>query len=126
VHDSEEDGREQDHWNANGDEVNQVHSDSRSPMRDTIDKLTEPTRAAFWMALGVMWSSHRRKSSHFKRLAIQYWCRMGMLWCNLIICVPMRVTTLYLYQLMGVTGSRGTTSDGGTAAQCQQEKAQQQ
>jgi hypothetical protein len=24
------------------------------------------------------------------------------------------------------TGSRGTTSDGGTAAQCQQEKAQQQ
>jgi hypothetical protein len=38
-HDSEEvhydvkggDGREQDHWNANGDEANEVHSDSRSP-----------------------------------------------------------------------------------------------
>jgi hypothetical protein len=31
AHDSEEDvcGREQDHWNANGDEANQVHSDSR-------------------------------------------------------------------------------------------------
>jgi hypothetical protein len=30
VHDSEEDacGREQDHWNANEDEANQVHSDS--------------------------------------------------------------------------------------------------
>jgi hypothetical protein len=43
AHDSEEDGREQDHWNANGDEANEVHSDSRSPMLDTIDKLTEPT-----------------------------------------------------------------------------------
>jgi hypothetical protein len=43
AHDSEEDGREQDHWNANGDEENEVHSDSRSPMLDTIDKLTEPT-----------------------------------------------------------------------------------
>jgi hypothetical protein len=31
AHDSEEDvcGREQDHWNANEDEANQVHSDSR-------------------------------------------------------------------------------------------------
>jgi hypothetical protein len=43
AHDSEEDGREQDHWNANNDEANEVHSDSRSPMLDTIDKLTEPT-----------------------------------------------------------------------------------
>jgi hypothetical protein len=43
AHDSVEDGREQDHWNANSDEENQVYSDSRSPMRDTIDKLTEPT-----------------------------------------------------------------------------------
>jgi hypothetical protein len=41
--DSEEDGREQDHWNANGDEANQVHSDSRSAMLDTIDKLIEST-----------------------------------------------------------------------------------
>jgi hypothetical protein len=43
VHDNEEDGREQDHWNANGDEPNEVHSDSRSPMLETIDKLTKPT-----------------------------------------------------------------------------------
>jgi hypothetical protein len=43
AHDYEEDGGEQDHWNANGDEANQVHSDGRSPMLDTIDKLTEPT-----------------------------------------------------------------------------------
>jgi hypothetical protein len=43
AHDSEEDGREKDHWNANGDEANEVHSASRSPMLDTIDKLTEPT-----------------------------------------------------------------------------------
>jgi hypothetical protein len=45
AHDSEEDacGREQDHWNANEDEANQVHNDSRSPMLDTIDKLTETT-----------------------------------------------------------------------------------
>jgi hypothetical protein len=43
AHDSEEDGRGQDHWNANGDEANEVRSDSRSPIQDTIDKLTEPT-----------------------------------------------------------------------------------
>jgi hypothetical protein len=43
AHESEEDGKEQDHWNANGDEANQMHSDSRSPMLDTIDKLIEPT-----------------------------------------------------------------------------------
>jgi hypothetical protein len=28
THDSEEDGREQDHWNTNSDEANEVHSDS--------------------------------------------------------------------------------------------------
>jgi hypothetical protein len=43
AHVREEDGREQDHSNANGDEANEVCSDSRSPMLDTIDKLTEPT-----------------------------------------------------------------------------------
>jgi hypothetical protein len=43
AHVREEDGREEDHWNANGDEANEVYSDSRSPMLDTIDKLTEPT-----------------------------------------------------------------------------------
>jgi hypothetical protein len=43
AHDREDDGRKQDHWNANGDEVNEVHNDSRSPILDTIDKLIEPT-----------------------------------------------------------------------------------
>jgi hypothetical protein len=43
AHDNEEDGRDRYHWNANGDEVNDVYSDNRSPMLDTIDKLTEPT-----------------------------------------------------------------------------------
>jgi hypothetical protein len=43
AHDSEEDGREQVHWNANSDEANEVHSDNRSLMLDTIYKLTEPT-----------------------------------------------------------------------------------
>jgi hypothetical protein len=43
AHVREEDGREQDNWNANGDKANEVHIDSRSPMLDTIDKLTEPT-----------------------------------------------------------------------------------
>jgi hypothetical protein len=43
VHDIEEDGREQDRWNANGDKANQVPSDSRSPMLEKIDELTEPT-----------------------------------------------------------------------------------
>jgi hypothetical protein len=43
AHVREEDGREQDHWNANGDKANEVYSDSRSPMLDTIDMLTEPT-----------------------------------------------------------------------------------
>jgi hypothetical protein len=43
AHVREEYGREQDHWKSKGDEVNEVYSDSRSPMLDTIDKLTEPT-----------------------------------------------------------------------------------
>jgi hypothetical protein len=53
--DNEEDacGREENHWNANGDEVNQVHSDSRSPMLDTIDKLTEPTACSLLDGTGI-------------------------------------------------------------------------
>jgi hypothetical protein len=51
-------GREQDRWNSNSDKANQVHSDSRSPMLDIIDKLQSQPRAAFWMAQGLMWSSH--------------------------------------------------------------------
>jgi hypothetical protein len=105
VHDSEEDacGREQDHWNANGDKVNQVHSDSRSPMLDTIDKLTEPTACSLLDGTGINVELALAKVFPFRRLAIQYRCRMGMLWCNLLMCGPMQVTTLCLYQLMGVT-----------------------
>jgi hypothetical protein len=50
--------REQDHWNANGDEANQVHSDSRSPMLDTIDKLTDPIECSLFDGTGIIWSSH--------------------------------------------------------------------
>jgi hypothetical protein len=42
-----------DHWNANGDEVNQVHSDSRSPVLDTIDKMTEPTACSLLDGIGI-------------------------------------------------------------------------
>jgi hypothetical protein len=100
VHVREEDGREKDHWNANGDEANEVHSDSRSPMLDTIDKLTEPTVCSL---LDGTVELALAKVFHLKRLAIQYRCRMGMLWCNLLMCGQIRVNTLCLYQLMGVT-----------------------
>jgi hypothetical protein len=42
AHVREEDGREKDHWNVDGDKANEVHSDSPSPMLDTIDKMSEP------------------------------------------------------------------------------------
>jgi hypothetical protein len=100
ANDSEEDGREQDHWNANGDEAHEVHNDSRSPMLDIIDKLTEPTACSLLdgtVELALV------KVFPFQKACLQYRCRMGMLWCNLLMCGPMRVTTLCLYQLMGVT-----------------------
>jgi hypothetical protein len=53
AHDSEEDDREQDRWNANGDEANQVHNDGRSPMLNTIDKLTEPTMCSLLDGTGI-------------------------------------------------------------------------
>jgi hypothetical protein len=55
VHDNEEDacGREQDHWNPNSDEENQVHNDIRSPMLNTIDKLTEPTACSLLDGTGI-------------------------------------------------------------------------
>ena len=49
VHGSEEEearGREEDHWHVSEDEGSQQHIDSRSPMLDTIDKLTEPTKCS--------------------------------------------------------------------------------
>jgi hypothetical protein len=53
AHDSKEDGREQDSWNANSDKANQVHNDSRSPMLDTIDKLTDPTVSSLLYGTGI-------------------------------------------------------------------------
>jgi hypothetical protein len=53
AHDSEEDGGEQDHWSANVDEANQMHSDSRSPMLDTIDMLTDPTTCNLLDSTGI-------------------------------------------------------------------------
>jgi hypothetical protein len=55
AHDSEEDacGRDQDHWNVNEDEVNQVHSDSQSPMLDTIDKLIEASACCLLDGTGI-------------------------------------------------------------------------
>jgi hypothetical protein len=96
AHGSEEDvcGREQVHWNANGDEANQVHSDSRSPMPDTIDKLTEPTACSLLDGIRINVELALAKAFPFQ---------MGTLWCNLLMSGPMRVTTLCLYQLMGVT-----------------------
>jgi hypothetical protein len=71
VHDSEENacGREQDHWNANEDEANQVCSDSRSPMLDIIDKLTEPTACNLLDGIGINVELTLAKVFHFKRLA---------------------------------------------------------
>jgi hypothetical protein len=56
AHDNEECacGREQVHWNANSDEANQVHGDSRSPMLDTIDKMTKPTACSLLDGTGLM------------------------------------------------------------------------
>jgi hypothetical protein len=66
-HDNDEDGREQDYWNANSDEANEVHSDSRSPMLDTIDKLTEPTACSLLdgtVKLGLAKVFPSQKSCH--------------------------------------------------------------
>jgi hypothetical protein len=105
AHDSVEGacGREQDYWNANGDEANQVHSDSRSPMLDTIDKLIEPTACSLLDGTGINVELALANAFPFQKACYSVPCRMGMLWCNLLMCGPMRVTTLYLYQLMGVT-----------------------
>jgi hypothetical protein len=53
VYDSEEDGREKDHWNACGDGANQVHSESRSPLLEKIDKLTKPTTCSLLDGTGI-------------------------------------------------------------------------
>jgi hypothetical protein len=156
AHDSEEDGREQDHWNANGDEANEVHSDSRSPMLGTIDKLTEPTTFSLLdgtveLALAKVFPS--QKAPHSVPVQDGYVVvQPTYVWANASqypLPVPIDggdVATLAEALIQRIqwtkdriiippmtrhpnpeaaTGSRGTTSDGGAAAQCQQEKAQQ-
>jgi hypothetical protein len=160
AHDSEEDGREQDHWNANGDEANQVHSDSRSPMLDTIDKLTEPTACSLLDGTGINVELALAKVFSFQKachsVPMQDGCvvvQPTYVWANAghyPLFVPIDggdVATLVEALVQRVqwpkdrilippmtrhpnpeaaTGSRGTTSDGGTVAQCEQEKAQEQ
>jgi hypothetical protein len=149
--DSEEDGREKGHWNARGDDANQVHSGSQSPMLDTIDKLTEPTVCSLLddtveLALAKVFLFQKACHSVPVRdgnVVVQptyVWANAG----HYPLPVPIDggyVATLAeaLVQriqlpkdrtlippmtrhlkLEAAMGSRGTTSDGGTAAQCQQ------
>jgi hypothetical protein len=155
AHDSEEDGREKDHLNANGDEANEVHSDSRSPMLDTIDKLTEPTMCSLLdgtVELTLAKVFPFQKACHSVPMQDEYVVvQPTYVWANAShypLPVPIDggdVATLAeaLVQRIqwpkeriiippmtrhpnpeATTGSRGTTSDGGATAQCQQEKAQ--
>jgi hypothetical protein len=153
-HDSEEehahargeDGRDQDHWNANGDEANEVYSDSRSPMLDTIDKLIEPNVCSLLdgtveLALAKVFPS--QKACHSVPVRDGYVVvQPTYVWANTSqypLPVPIGggdIATLAAALVIppmtrhpnpeAATGSRGTTSNGGAAAQCQQEKAQQQ
>jgi hypothetical protein len=96
AHVREEDGREHDHWNANSDKANEVHSDSRSPMLDTIDKLTEPTVCSLLdgtveLALAKVFPS--QKACHSVPVQDGYVVlQPTYVW-------PIRVNTLCLYQL---------------------------
>jgi hypothetical protein len=160
VHDSEEDGREQDHWNANGDEANQVDNDSRSPILDTIDKLTEPTACnlldgtSINVELALAKVFPFKKACHSVPVQDRYvvvqptyvWANAGhyplpvpidggdiatlvgtlvqwIQWPRDWILIPPMTRHL---NPEAATGSRDTTSDECTVAQCQQEKAQQQ
>jgi hypothetical protein len=157
AHDSEEDGREQDHWNANGDEANEVHSDSRSPMLDTIDKQTEATTCSLLdgtVELALAKVFPLQKACHSVPVQDGYvvvqptyvWANAGQyslpvpidggdvatLAEALVQRIQWPVDRIIIPPMTrhpnpeAVTGSKGTTSDGGVAAQCQQEKAQQQ
>jgi hypothetical protein len=157
VHDSEEDGREQDHWNANGDEENEVHSDSRSPMLGTIDKLTEPTMCSLLdgiVELALVKVFPSQKACHSVPVQDGYVVEQPTyVWANasqyplpvpidggdvatlaeaLVQWIQWPKDRIIILPMMrhpnpeAATGSRGTKSDGGVAAQCQQEKTQQQ
>jgi hypothetical protein len=155
-------GREQDHWNANEDEVNQVHTDSRSPMLDTIDKLTEPRSLGCNLldGIGIIVELALAKVFPFQKACHSVPVQDGYvvvqptyLWANadhyplpvpidggdiatlaeaLVQRIQWKKDRILIPPMMrhpnpeSATGSRGTSSDGGTTAQCQQEKAQQQ
>jgi hypothetical protein len=134
-----------------------VHSDNRSPMLDTIDKLTEPTTCSLLdgtveLALAKVFPFQMACHSVLMQdgyVVVQptyVWANTG----HYPLPVPIDggdIATLdeALVQRIqwpkdkiiippmtrhpnpkAATGSRGTTSDGGVAAQCQLEKAQQQ
>jgi hypothetical protein len=150
AHVREEDGRDQDHWNANGDEANEVYSDSRSPMLDTIDKLTEPTVCSLLdgtveLALAKVFPS--TKACHSVPVQDGYVVvQPTYVWVNTSqypLTAPIDggdVATLAAALVQRIQwpkdriiiphmtrhpnpeaaiGSRGTTSNGGVAAQCQ-------
>jgi hypothetical protein len=156
AHVREEDGREQDHWNANGDEANEVQSYSQSPMLDTIDKLTEPTVCSLLdgtVELAVAKVFPSQKACHSVPVQDRYVVvHPTYVWANTSqypLPVPIDggdVATLAAALVQRIqwpkdriiippmtrhsnpeaaTSSRGTTSNGGFVAQCQQEKAQQ-
>jgi hypothetical protein len=137
-------------WNANGDEANQVHSDSRSPMQDTIDKLTEPTTCSLLDGTGINMKLALAKVFPFQKachsipvqdgyVVVQptyVWANVGhyplhvpfdggdiatlakahiqrIQWPNGRILIP-PMTRHPNHE--AATGSRGTTSNGGTAA----------
>jgi hypothetical protein len=137
-----------------------VHSDSRSPTLDTIDKLTKPTACSLLDDIGINVQLALEKVFPFQKACHSVPVQDGYVvvqptyvWANAgqyPLLVPSDggdIATLAeaLVQRIqwpkdrilippmtrhpnpeATTGSRGTTSDGGTAAQCQQEKAQQQ
>jgi hypothetical protein len=152
VHDSKEDacGREQDHWNVNEDEANQVRSDSRSPMLDTIDKLIEPNACSLLDGIRINVELVLAKVFPFQKachaVLVQDWyvvVQPTYVWANVghyPLPVPIDggdIVTLAEALVQRIqwpkdrvlippmmrhpkpetaTGSRGTTSDRGTAA----------
>jgi hypothetical protein len=149
VHVREEDGREQDHWNANGDEANEAHSDSRPSIETTVCSLLDDTME---LALAKVFPS--QKACHSVPAQDGYVVvQPTYVWANTSqysLPVPIdggNVATLAAALVQRIRwpkdriiippmtrhpnfeaakGCRGTTSNGGAAAQCQQEKAQQQ
>jgi hypothetical protein len=91
-------GSGEEHGPFNENEANVQHSDSRSSMLDTIDALTEPTKCSLLDGTGHNLELAVATVYHIKRLAIMYRCRKGMQWCNLLMCGPIRVTSVYLCQ----------------------------